>query len=236
LTGLSIPVIGMDGKSIAHGAEEKTQRAIEDAIAQGITFFDTSVDHMSGRSERRYGNMLVPKYRDQIFLQSRCMARTKAVLPKVLDISLARLETDYLDSFLLESVITGNVDEQLETPAPDAFEGLLAARKAGKVRVVGIRTPADTSNLQNLLDLYGTAVDMVMIPKSLPENDRAVVKARKLGIGIVADVDRGEQKRWKKPDQTNVFPDYISSWVLEMNNTKETNTLYKRAMRLKESK
>ena len=236
MTGLSLPVIGMDTKSIAHGTEAKTQLSIEHAIAQGITFFDTSVDHMSGRSERRYGNTLGSKYRNRIFLQSRCMARTKAVLPKVLAVSLARLKTDYLDSFLMESVITGNGDGQIEIPAPDTFEGLLDARKAGKVRVVGIRSSADTSNLAKLLDLYGSAVDIVMIPKSLPESDRALLKARKLGIGIIADVDSAEQKRWKKSDQANILPEYISGWVLAMNNTADINAYCKRAMRLKEFK
>jgi hypothetical protein len=228
-TGLSLPIIGMDGKSIAHGEEAKTLAAIEDGIAGGVTYFDTSVDHMGGRSERRYGTLLVPKYRDRIFLQSRCMARTKVVLPKLLDLSLARLKTDYLDSFLIESVITGNVDEQLEKPDADTFEAMLAAKKSGKIRVAGIRSLEDTTTLQRQLDLYGDAVDMIFIPKATPENDGAVVKARKLGIGIVADVDREAQNRWKNPAGSSEYPDYLTSWVVAMNRTKDIQAFCKRA-------
>ncbi len=234
-TGRTLPLIGLDGRAISHGPEEKTGQMIAAAIAAGMTFFDTSMNHMDGRSERRYGKFLASNDRDRIFIQSRTMSRTKPVAATNVDLALARLNMDYLDSFLMDSAITSPVDDQIETPNPDVFEAFIAARQAGKVRNIGVRAEADTALVQRLLDQYGAEIDLVMLPFALPESDEAIVKARKLGVGIIADVDKNTQKKWTPTnDGPFKFPDYITSWILSFNRPKDVNTFTKRARGLAE--
>ena len=233
--GRTLPLIGLDGRAISHGPEEKTGAMIDAAIAAGMTFFDTSMNHMDGRSERRYGNLLTPNHRDQVFIQSRTMSRAKAVAAKNVDLALVRLKTDYLDSFLMDSAITSPVDDQIETPNPDVFEALLAARQAGKVRNIGVRAAEDTALVQRLLDQYGSEIDLVMLPFALPESDQAIVKARKLGVGIIADVDKDMQKKWTSANHASFkFPDHITSWILALSQPKAVDAFVKRARGLKE--
>lgn len=218
----TIPAIGIDGLACAKGDMDRSRTLIASALENGFTFFDSSTSHIEGRSERRMGEILGTHRRDSIFLQSRCLARTKRVAHTELNLSLARLRTDYLDSYLIDSEIPGRTDEQLEYPNLDIFEAMIEARKAGKTRIIGIRAPMNTKHLQQMLELYGSEVDVVMVPYKLPDDNEALRKARRIGAGVILDVNKDAQKAWLKgPASKSPLPDYATSWVIPVSNPKE---------------
>jgi uncharacterized protein len=80
------------------------QKHIDHAINLGITYFDSARLYGNGLSEERYGKFLTPKYRRQIFLNSKTMERTYDGVMKEIEISLKTLKTDYLDLYTMHGI------------------------------------------------------------------------------------------------------------------------------------
>ena len=77
--------------------EKEAQKTIETALEGGVRFFDSAESYQNGGSESRLGKLLVPKYRDDVFLMTKTTARNANDAWKHLEGSLARLNTDRLD-------------------------------------------------------------------------------------------------------------------------------------------
>ena len=80
------------------------QKHIDHAIDLGITYFDSARIYGNGVSEERYGKFLIPKYRKQIFLNSKSMERTYDGVMKDIETSLKTLKTDYLDMYTIHGI------------------------------------------------------------------------------------------------------------------------------------
>ncbi|MEA3188446.1 MAG: uncharacterized protein QOD99_2276 [Chthoniobacter sp.] len=134
-TGATVTMLGLGGWHVGAMNERDAQETIEKAIAGGVRFFDTAESYHGGGSEQRLGKLLVPKYREHIFLMTKTTAHDAATARKHLDGSLQRLGTDHLDLWQMHSVHEpGDVDHRLEAGVLDV---LLEAKAAGKVRFIG---------------------------------------------------------------------------------------------------
>lgn len=80
------------------------QKHIDHAIDLGITYFDSARLYGNGISEERYGKFLTPKYRKQIFLNSKSIERTYDGVMKDIETSLKTLKTDYLDLYTMHGI------------------------------------------------------------------------------------------------------------------------------------
>ncbi|MBK1876487.1 aldo/keto reductase [Pelagicoccus mobilis] len=230
----AFPKIGFDGFFVGQRGVDDAQALIETAIENGFHFFDNATTYIEGRSERRYGFYLTPKYRDQIFLQSRTKSRTKSVAQVDIDLTLARHQTDYLDSYLMNSVVPYHRDHQVEMPDEDVFEALIEAKKGGKTKRIGIRTREDTTALQALLKTYESEVDCVMVPNSLSPSDKAIVHCKKHGITVIGAVDREAQPNWLKSGPDAALPQaHLDSWVLSLRTPQEVASFASKAKGLK---
>jgi aryl-alcohol dehydrogenase-like predicted oxidoreductase len=86
------------------GDEEILQRHIDHAINLGITYFDCARSYGKGLAEERYGKYLTPKYRSQIFLNSKSAERTYDGVMREIEISLKTLNTNYLDLYTMHGI------------------------------------------------------------------------------------------------------------------------------------
>ena len=48
---------------------------METALEGGVRFFDSAESYQAGGSEKRLGKLLIPKYRDDVFIMSKTTAR-----------------------------------------------------------------------------------------------------------------------------------------------------------------
>jgi aryl-alcohol dehydrogenase-like predicted oxidoreductase len=134
-TGESVTMLGVGGWHAGEMPERDAQSVIEIAIEGGVRFFDTAASYQGGGSETRYGRLLVPKYRDAIFLMTKTAARAKADARKDLEESLRRLRTDRLDLWQIHAINSpGDVDDRI---AGGVLDVLLDARRTGKARHIG---------------------------------------------------------------------------------------------------
>jgi aryl-alcohol dehydrogenase-like predicted oxidoreductase len=145
-TGLRVSAIGL-GTMVHAGhfgpmKDSESLAAIETALELGVNFIDTSDAYGAGYSETLLGNALQGK-RDKVILATKggnVMAgpnRGQRVfepdyIARVMDESLQRLQTDYIDLYQLHNPTV----EVIERGA--VWEVLQRAKQAGKIRHYGV--------------------------------------------------------------------------------------------------
>lgn len=121
--------------------EEQSRPVIRRALDQGINFFDTANVYSLGRSEEILGQALKDyASRDEVVIATKVYSRMrdtpngaglsrKAILSEI-DHSLRRLQTDYVDLYIIHRWDYG-------TPIEETMEALHDVVKAGKARYIG---------------------------------------------------------------------------------------------------
>ena len=107
------------------------------AIDRGITFMDNCWDYNEGRSERWMGDALAEGgYRNKVFLMTKIDGRDKNNATDQLNDSLSRLRTDRIDLVQFHEILRFDDPDRIFREG-GAWEALLAAKKAGKLRFIG---------------------------------------------------------------------------------------------------
>jgi aryl-alcohol dehydrogenase-like predicted oxidoreductase len=150
-TGESVTMLGVGGSHIGDMNEKEAQKTIETAIEGGVRFFDSAEGYQDGRSEQYLGRFLTPKYRDEVFLMTKCEQNNYDDAMNSLESSLKRLNTDYLDLWqvhTLESVedVENRVDGGI-------IRAMTEAKKSGKVHCIGFTGHATPRTHQLMLKI-----------------------------------------------------------------------------------
>jgi len=135
-TGVKVSQLGLGGWHIGIQKERsESHRLIRTAMDAGVNFLDNSIDYNEGQSELRMGEAIKGR-RDKVFLMTKHNFRDKKSALRDLEISLKRLQTDYLDLWQFHSI------ERVEDPdwifaKNGAIEAAVQAKKEGKARFIG---------------------------------------------------------------------------------------------------
>ena len=115
--------------------EKKSEEIISHALDLGINFFDTANQYSCGTSEEYLGKAikkLVP--RDKVVIASKVYFNegklSKEAINREIDGTLKRLDTDYLDLYIIHRF-------DYDTPIEETMEALDLLVKKGKVRALG---------------------------------------------------------------------------------------------------
>ena len=133
-TDMNVSVVGFGGIPIQGISFEEADRVFAKALDEGINFFDSARAYTD--SEEKMGRALA-RSRDSIYLSTKALSRTGAGLGDEIETSLRNLRTDRIDLYQLHSVGTLVELDAIFEPG-GAYEALLAARAAGKIRWLGI--------------------------------------------------------------------------------------------------
>ncbi|GEN89295.1 hypothetical protein OSO01_40340 [Oceanobacillus sojae] len=103
-------------------------QAIRTGLDNGVQLIDTAEMYGSGNAEKLIASAIKPYSREELFLISKVLPSnaSKKDLPISLDNSLRRLETDYLDLYLLHW--------KEDVPLEETVEALENARNQGKIK------------------------------------------------------------------------------------------------------
>jgi len=135
-TGLSVSILGLGGWHIGIQKDPADSiRIIQAAIDAGINFLDNSNDYNNGESEIRMGRAIKGR-RDQVILMTKFNARDKRGALRELEVSLRRLQTDYIDIWQFHSIERAEDPDWIFSPH-GAIEAVEIAKKQGKARFIG---------------------------------------------------------------------------------------------------
>ncbi|HEX4769202.1 MAG TPA: aldo/keto reductase [Bryobacteraceae bacterium] len=164
MSGIQISALGLGGHHLGDAEDLKTAKEIVARVADaGVDFFDNCWEYHRGKSEVWLGEALKSR-RKNIFLMTKVCThgRDKAVGMQMLEESLNRLQTDYLDLWQIHGVSFEN-DPQLFIRPNGAAEALTQAKKEGKVRFVGFTGHKDPKIHLAMLET-GFPFDAVQMP------------------------------------------------------------------------
>jgi len=186
-----VSVVGLGGEGVlrTYGQTAQALEVIQEAVAQGITYFDSG--RVYAESELYYGALWkkTPETRSRIFQTSKSASRDKAGALADLEQSLHRLHTQYLDLWQIHDVRTEDELQQIAGPG-GALEAFLEARASGRVRFIGVTGHHDPRILTKAIREW--PVDAVMMPVNPVEEllggflTSTVPMAQEKGIAIIA--------------------------------------------------
>ena len=189
-TNQEVTIVGLGGEGVlrTHGQTAQAQEVIKEAIAQGITYFD-SANAYAG-SEGYYGSLWreSPEIRSQIFQASKSASRHEEGALADLENSLQTMGIDRLDLWQIHDVRTEDDFDAVSGPG-GALEAFLQAKSAGKVRFVGVTGHHDPTILTRAVTEW--PVDSVMLPVNPIEGvlggflTSTLPAAREKGIAVI---------------------------------------------------
>jgi aryl-alcohol dehydrogenase-like predicted oxidoreductase len=135
---VQISALGLGGHHLGAARDEQTAvEIVHQAIDGGVTFFDCCWEYNRGKSEDWLGKG-VRGHRKDVFLMTKVCThgRDGSLAEQMLEQSLRRLQTDYLDLWQVHGVGFQNDPELFIRPG-GAAEALTKAKRDGKVKFVG---------------------------------------------------------------------------------------------------
>lgn len=189
-TGHAATILGLGGEGVLRtfGRDREASALIWRAIDLGINYCDCARAYAG--SETYYGKAIGGPggLRERIFLTSKCAERTKHGAIRDLDQTLANMRTDRLDLWQVHDVRTSDDLDRIFGPG-GSIEAFEAAKKAGKVRFIGVTGHFDPTILSRAIELY--PFDTVLLPVNAAEphfrsflEDTLPLAASK-GMGVV---------------------------------------------------
>ncbi|MHC4186835.1 MAG: aldo/keto reductase [Planctomycetota bacterium] len=219
-TGAAVTMLGVGGHHIGGEMSERdAQETIEVAMAGGVRFFDTAEGYQNGESESRYGKFLTPKYRDQVFLMTKCEQNNYEDAMQSLDKSLKRLNTDYLDLWQVHTL--ESVEDTDERVAGGIIDAMVEAKKSGKARYIGFTGHATPGTHLRMLE-HTKAFQTCQMPinvcdpsyKSFILNVLPALLERKMGVLAMKTLGEGSFTGrgpvFEKENIKPIVPDQIS--------------------------
>lgn len=115
--------------------ENESEKVIRHALELGINFFDTANCYSAGTSEEYLGKAIKKNIaREKVVIASKVYFNeghlSKQAIQKEIDGTLKRLDTDYLDLYIIHRF-------DYDTPVEETMEALNELVKTGKVRAIG---------------------------------------------------------------------------------------------------
>lgn len=189
-TGIAVEAVSLGGEGIlrTHGREGAAVAMIHEALRAGVRYCDTAPAY--DESQEYYGAAFrsMDGARDRVFLATKTHERRKIPALSLLEASLRALGTDHVDLWQMHDLRT-HVDLEAIFAPNGAIEAAEHAKKAGKIRFVGLTGHQDPAILVAAMERYD--FDSVLLPINaadparLPFLTTVVPLARKKRMGVV---------------------------------------------------
>ena len=181
-TGLKAALVSFGGIPIQRADAANTKAVVDKLEEYGINYIDTARSYTV--SEEYLGQALEGR-RENFILATKSMSRDSASMQKDIETSLTNLRTDFIDLYQLHNPGEKDID-QVFAPG-GAWEALDEARKAGKIRHIGV-TAHSLDVLRRLIDEFSDKIETVMFPYNIVElqGRELLALAKEKGLGTIA--------------------------------------------------
>lgn len=128
---------------------DKAQEMVDYSIENGINYFDTAYVYHFGQSEGFLGKALRNYPRDSYNLATKYFMLASKNYKRVFFKQLSRLNTNYIDFYLIHSVTDGSADRYIESGAIEFFK---EQKRLGRIRHLGFSSHASVKTLERFAD------------------------------------------------------------------------------------
>lgn len=189
-TGIAVEAVSLGGEGIlrTHGREREAVVMIHEALREGVRYCDTAPAYDDSQEYYGAAFRLMQGARDSVFLASKTHERRKIPALSLLEGSLRAIGTDHVDLWQMHDLRTRSDLEGIFAPN-GAIEAAEHAKKAGKIRFVGLTGHHDPDILIEAMERYD--FDSVLLPINpadparMPFITTVIPLARKKGMGVV---------------------------------------------------
>lgn len=166
--------------------EPEAIKMIRYAIDNGVNYVDTAYLYHEGASESLVAKALRDGYREKVMLATKLpiwLVKCKEDFDKFLDEQLAKLETEYLDVYLLHALDKSRWNKVMEL---DLLESLKKAIDAGKIKYGGFSFHEDIDFFPTILDAFDWGMCQIMFNYMEDRKWEKYIKyAHEKGIAVV---------------------------------------------------
>lgn len=156
---LQLSTLGMGNmrlpqKGVASNAPidwEASARIIDYALEHGVNYFDTAWVYNGGESERCLGAALKPHaaHRDKFYIADKFNIDATTDYKMVFEEQLRRLQTDYIDFYLIHCLMDSNMQRYIDSGAIEYF---LDQKRQGRIRYLGFSCHSSLETLRTFAD------------------------------------------------------------------------------------
>jgi predicted aldo/keto reductase-like oxidoreductase len=134
-TGMMVTRLGFGGIPIQRLSENDAVAVVRRCLDLGINYIDTANGYST--SEERIGKAVKGRRHD-VLIATKTFPGTPDIIEKNLDLSLKRLDTDYIDLYQFHGVNETATLNRIIDPENGLYKVFEKAKKAGKIRHIGI--------------------------------------------------------------------------------------------------
>jgi predicted aldo/keto reductase-like oxidoreductase len=170
--------------------KEKALRQIRGAIDRGVNYLDTAWPYHMGNSESFLGEyVLKDGYREKVYLATKLpcmMIRKKESIRETFEKQLKKLQTDYIDYYLLHSLDGPAWDKMLEF---GIIEFMDEVKASGKVRKMGFSFHGKKADFMLICDGYNfdfAQIQFNILDEQYQAGIEGIEYAATKGMGIIA--------------------------------------------------
>ncbi len=194
-TGVNISALGFgcmrlpeyqDEAGAWHVDQEKTNEMLRRAYDLGVNYFDSAYFYCHENSEIAVGKALAP-IRDKVHISTKCpleLVKEPGDFEKILDVSLGRLGTDYVDFYHFWGINRKVFDEKIVPMG--LMEEARKLKEKGKIRHISFSFHDTPEALKHIID-NGWAMETVLLQYNLLDraNEEMIRYAHDKGLGVV---------------------------------------------------
>jgi len=221
---MRLPTIGNDSSKID---KKQAEKMIHSAIDKGINYFDTAYVYHRGQSEVFLGEVLKNGHRKKVKIANKLpvwAVDSKKDADRILEEELKRLQTDFIDFYLLHSLNQEKWEKVLQL---DLLPWLEEKKKQGIIGHIGFSFHDQLEIFKNIVDGYDQWEFCLMQYNFMDENFQAGVEglkyaaAKNMGVVIMEPLKGGRlasappsvQKTWDEAETKRTPVQWAFSWL-----------------------
>ncbi|GAA0712932.1 aldo/keto reductase [Paraclostridium ghonii] len=191
-TGEKISILGfgcmrfpqLDGKI----DEKEATKMVRYAIDNGVNYIDTAYPYHDGESELVVGRILKDGYREKVKLATKLPSwaiNSREDMDKYLNEQLKKLQTDYIDFYLVHALDKGLWENLVKNGIFDFLDDI---KKSKKVRYVGFSFHDKYEVFEEIIDSYNwdfTQIQYNYLDEEYQAGTKGLEYANKKGMGVI---------------------------------------------------
>ena len=196
-TGVRVSMLafGCGGRFIkGYPTEDKALEVLSWVFSQGINYFDTAHDYGNGESERRLG-LFLKNHRKELFVATKLGARVRENFLSQFELSLKRLQTDYVDLLNIHGLNTMEDVAQIGSKG-GIYESLVNLKEQKGTKFIGFSCHSNGDVAKAAIEQY--EFDCCTLQLNAAKiggfEDVALPGALRKNMGVVAIKATGQDK------------------------------------------